>query len=124
MQHVGVDIIEIRRIERALKRWGDKFLKRVYTPSELEQLRHRKPTLAACFAAKEATMKALGTGRDGVGWQEVEIIHTPSGQPQLKLHGRARHRAQTLGIEDLAVSLSHSREYALASVVGVSDEDS
>ena len=124
MQHVGVDIIEIQRIERALHRWGDRFLKRIYTPDELAQLRHRKSTLAACFAGKEATMKALGTGRIGVGWQEVEIIPAPSGQPKLKLHGRAQHRAHTLGIKELAVSLSHSREYALASVVGMSNEDS
>lgn len=120
MQHVGIDIIEIRRIEHALSRWGERFLKRVYTPQELAQLSHRTPTLAACFAAKEATMKALGTGRIGVGWREVEVIHAPSGQPRLRLYGRAQSRAHALGIKDLAVSLSHSREYAMASVVGAS----
>ena len=124
MQHVGVDMIEIHRIEQALERWGDRFLNRVYTPGELAQLRHRRPGLAACFAAKEATMKALGTGRRGVGWRDVEVIHAPSGQPWLRLSGRAQHRACALGIRSLAVSLSHCRDYALASVVGTSDESS
>ncbi|HEX77784.1 MAG TPA: holo-[acyl-carrier-protein] synthase [Dehalococcoidia bacterium] len=122
MEHIGVDIIEIPRIEQALERWGNRFLNRVYTSAELAQLGHRKPSLAACFAAKEATMKALGTGRRGVGWREVEVIHAPSGQPRLRLSGRAQHRARALGIRSLAVSLSHCRDYALASVVGTSDE--
>jgi holo-[acyl-carrier protein] synthase len=118
MSYIGVDIVEIGRIARAVTRWGERFLQRVYTEEELIVCRNRISSLAARFAAKEAVMKALGTGTHGVGWREVEILRDPSGKPVVYLHGRARKRARKLKLKKLAISLSHSRDYAIASVVG------
>ena len=115
---VGVDLIEIDRIAATLERFGQRFLERVYTADEIAYCRGRAPQLAARFAAKEAVMKALGTGTRGIGWREVEVTRKRSGQPEIALHGRAVERARRLGIDHLAVSLSHSRSYAIASVVG------
>ena len=115
---VGVDVIEISRVAATLGRFGNRFLERIYTPREITYCRGRAPQLAARFAAKEAVMKALGTGTRGVGWREIEVSRKRSGEPQIELHGRAAKRADYLGIDRIAVSLSHSREYAVASVVG------
>ena len=123
MYHVGVDIIEIERIERVTQRWGERFLQRVYTEAELDICRNRAPALAVRFAAKEAVMKALGTGTKGVGWREIEVLSNRDGKPLVYLHGRAQKKAAELGLGELAISLSHSREYAVASVVGGSIED-
>ena len=120
MQHVGVDIVEIWRIQVAMERWGGRFLERVYTPTELAQCRGRAHRLASRFAAKEAVMKALGTGARGVSWREIEVISLASGAPTVHLHGRARSRADLLGLTSLAVSLSDSRENAMAIAVGES----
>lgn len=114
---VGVDIIEISRVAATVERFGDRFLKRIYTDGEIAYCRGRAPQLAARFAAKEAVMKALGTGTRGVGWQEVEVTRKRTGEPGIQLHGRAAARAEKLGIDRLALSISHSREYAIASVV-------
>ena len=114
---VGIDIIEISRVAATLKRFGERFLQRIYTTSEIAYCRGRAPQLAARFAAKEATMKALGTGTRGVGWREVEVTRKRSGEPGITLHGRAVKRAEFLGIDRIALSISHSREYAVASVV-------
>ena len=123
MHYVGVDIIEIARIERAIARWGERFLRRVYTEAELGLSHNRAPALAVRFAAKEAVMKTLGTGIEGIGWQEIEILSNAQGKPWVRLQGRAQSRAQKLGLEELDISLSHSREYALASVVGGGSEN-
>ena len=114
----GVDIIEIQRIRDAVERWGDRFLQRIYTDDELAYCRGRIPSLAARFAAKEGTMKALGTGIRGVRWRDVEVVRPRGKPPTLCLHGGAARKAKELGVQDLALSLSHSREYAVASVVG------
>ena len=124
MHFVGVDIIEIERIEEAVARWGERFLNRVYTEAELGICRERAPALAVRFAAKEAVMKALGTGTNGVGWREIEVLSNPDGKPLVYLYGGARKKADELGLVDMDVSLSHSREYAVASVVGGTIEDS
>ena len=113
----GVDIIEISRIGRVLEQYGQRFLRRIFTPGEIEYCRERPPNLAARFAAKEATMKALGTGVRGVGWKDIEVIRASSGAPSIVLHGRAKARAQRLGVQEISLSLSHSREYAVAFVV-------
>lgn len=118
MYKTGIDIIEIERIEETINRWGPKFLNRIYTPAELDYCRNRVPELAVRFAGKEAAMKALGTGREGVSWRDIEILSDKRKAPQLFLHGRARKRAKRLGLSDLAISLSHSRDYAIASVIG------
>jgi len=115
---VGVDIIEIERVQAVIDRWGQRFLRRIYTEAELDFCRSRVPELAVRFAGKEAVMKALGTGRRGVSWREIEILSNKRRAPLVFLHGRARRRAKKLGIEELAISLSHSRNYAVASVVG------
>lgn len=113
----GIDLIEIDRIEAVLHRHGDRFLRRVYTPAERALCRERVPELAARFAAKEAVMKALGTGRKGVGWREVEVLSDLRGRPVVRLHGRAQARAEALGLRAWALSLSHARRIAVASVV-------
>jgi len=120
---VGVDIIEIYRIERVAARWGERFLKRVYTEAELDICKNRAPALAVRFAAKEAVMKALGTGIRGVGWREIEVLSNSDGKPLVYLHGGAKRKAEELGMGELGISLSHSEKYAIASVVGGSVED-
>ncbi len=117
MISTGVDIIEIHRITGVLERYGDRFLARVFTPAEISYCRGRPPNLAARFAAKEATMKALGTGVRGVGWKDIEIVRAPSGAPGVQYHGRAEARARRLGVLETALSISHSRDYAVAFVV-------
>jgi holo-[acyl-carrier protein] synthase len=118
MHSLGVDIIEIERIEKAMERFGKRFLHRVYTDAELSVCRNKPSRLAARFAAKEAVMKSLGTGTQGVGWREIEILHDAKGKPLVSLCGRARNRAKDLGLGELAISLSDSRDYAVAFVVG------
>ncbi len=113
----GVDIIEISRVGDVLDRYGQRFLDRIFTPGEIAYCRGRPPNLAARFAAKEAVMKSLGTGVRGVGWKDIEVVRHESGAPASRLHGRAKSRAQRLGLADISVSLSHSREYAVAFVV-------
>jgi len=122
---VGVDLVELSRIERAVDRHGERFLSRIYTPEELARYRQRLPELAARFAAKEAVSKALGVGlnhitQHGIGWQEVEVLPDPLGKPFLRLSGRARALAEEQGLHTWAISLSHGREHAIAFVVASS----
>ena len=117
MLSTGVDIIEIPRIKKTLDRYGERFLKRIFTPDEIAYCRGRSPNLAGRFAAKEATMKALGTGVRGVGWKDIEVIRAESGAPSVKLYGRAKARAEMLKVSELSLSISHSREFAVAFVV-------
>ena len=119
--YIGIDIIEIPRIKKAITRWGQAFLHRVYTDSELKLYREKPSSLAARFACKEAVMKLLGTGRNGIHWREIETLSHPSGKPLLNLYGGARSQANKLGIKEIAVSLAHSKEYAIAYVSGVSE---
>ena len=122
MLTTGVDLVEIARVERALERHGDRFLERVFTQAEVLYCRARPPELAARFAAKEAVSKALGVGmrmmsRDGINWRDAEIVGDMRGKPLIRLHGRAAERAEELGLTEWAVSLSHTREQAIAFVV-------
>jgi holo-[acyl-carrier protein] synthase len=114
---VGVDIIEIDRIRRAISRSQDSFLNRIYTPAELVYTRNVS-SLAARFAAKEAVMKALGTGTRGVGWKDIEILTNADGEPLIRLYGRALQKSTERGLTRFQVSLSHSRKYAIAFVIG------
>ena len=116
---IGVDIVEVARVGNVAERHGDRFLRRIYTPLELEKTHgNRNQYLAARFAAKEAAFKALGTGwGGGVRWVEVEVDNLASGQPVLSLHGTARSRADALGVERLHITISHTEEYAMAQVV-------
>jgi holo-[acyl-carrier protein] synthase len=126
MVTIGVDLVEVVRIEQAVARWGERFLRRVYTPAEIEYCGSRATSLAARWAAKEAVSKALGTGwapqrphaAGWIDWTEIEVERLPSGQPSLRLHGKASQRADALGIFDWQLSLSHTREHAIAMVLG------
>ena len=118
MNRIGVDIIEIARIENAISRWGEAFLRRLYTKSELELYHGHPSSLAARFAGKEAVIKALGPQIKGISLKEIEILSDHDGQPSVKLYGAARQRASSLGLDKIAISLSHSREHAIAFVVG------
>lgn len=118
MKAIGVDMIENERIATCIERFGDRYLQRVYTAQELAYCQGRTASLAARWAAKEATAKALGTGIGEVGWQDIEVINNYSGCPSLKLYGEAEKLAARLGISKFAVSLSHTKDYAIAFVVG------
>jgi len=117
MLTTGVDIIEISRVRGVLERYNDRFQRRIFTAGEIAYCKGRAPNLAARFAAKEATMKALGTGVRGVGWKDIEVVRQPSGAPSIQLYGRAEARAKRLGVSEIALSISHSQEYAVAFVV-------
>ncbi len=122
MLTTGVDIIEIARVEQSLERWGARFIRRVFTPSELAFCRGRAHELAVRFAAKEAVSKALGTGiwcADGIWWHDVEVLADPRGKPFVHLSGRAQQRADELGLREISISLSHSDNYAVAFVVAM-----
>jgi holo-[acyl-carrier protein] synthase len=116
---VGVDLIEIARIQRAIDEFGERFLRRIYTERERDRYRTRVRELAARFAAKEATSKALGTGIVGIRWRDMEVLSNRRGKPVLILHGQAAARAAALGLADFSVSLTHSRGDAMAFVVAV-----
>jgi holo-[acyl-carrier protein] synthase len=113
---IGVDIIEIDRIEQATLTWHDSFLKRIYTDAELESCGNKPSSLAARFAAKEAVMKALGTG--GVSWKDIEVFSNNDGAPIVRLYGKAYNKAKEIGLSAFSISMSHSKQYAIAMVIG------
>ncbi len=117
MLRTGVDFIEVARIDKAILRHGDRFFARFYTTQELIDANGRTPTLAGRFAAKEAVAKALGCGIGDVGWKDIEILKNPRGDPALRLHGAAAARAASLGLDDWAITISHTHEHAVAVVV-------
>jgi holo-[acyl-carrier-protein] synthase len=116
---LGIDIIRIARIRAALERFGDRFIARVLTPAEAAYVRGRPATLAGRWAAKEAVSKVLGLGVRGIGWREIEIERLPTGQPAVRLHGRAARRADQLEMGQIAISISHEDEFAVATAYGV-----
>ncbi len=116
---LGIDIIRVARIEGTLARFGRRFSLRVLTDAEDRYVRDRPETLAGRWAAKEAVSKVLGLGVRGIGWRDIEIQRLPTGQPAVRLHGRAARRAEQLGMERIAVSISHEAEYAVAVAFGV-----
>ncbi len=117
----GIDLVEIGRIERSIRRYGARFLDRVFTPAEQDYCMRKKSSaesLAARFAAKEAAAKALGTGISrGVTWREIEVTREPGGRPGIAFHGRAARIAASLGVARASLSLSHTAELAAAMVV-------
>ncbi len=124
---LGTDIIEISRIERSLERFGLRFAKKILTPEEIQQMQERYPnfplkipahSLAARFAAKEAAVKALGTGfNQGIGLHHVALLSLPSGQPQMHFYGPALEAMYALGATHSHVSISHGRDSACAVVI-------
>ena len=117
----GVDIVEIPRVRRVAEQYGQRFLDRIYTGREQSYCRGRAPQLATRFAAKEAVMKALGTGVRGVPWKDIEVVRRLGRAPTIELHGKAADHARRMGISQFAVSLSHSNEMAIAFVVAESE---
>ena len=118
MQAVGIDIIEISRIKAAIARQGENFLKRVYTDAEIKAYRWKLPSLVARFAAKEAVIKALGKPTAGAKLKDIEILADDKGKPLVNLYGEAQNQAKALGLNGIAVSLSHTKEYAIAIAIG------
>lgn len=117
----GIDLAEVDRIRRAVERHGERFLQRIYTPGErayVERKRNRFARYAARFAAKEAAMKAIGTGwKHGVRWQDFEVVNLPGGKPTLRFSGKAAEFAARLGVQSVALSLSHTEALAIAEVI-------
>jgi holo-[acyl-carrier protein] synthase len=116
---LGIDIIKVDRIRAALERFGPRFSGRVLTPAEARYVRDRPETFAGRWAAKEAVSKVLGLGVRGIGWRDIEIERLPTGQPAVRLHGRAAARSDQLGMERIAVSITHESDYAVAIAFGV-----
>jgi holo-[acyl-carrier protein] synthase len=124
----GIDIIEIERIQHAITRHGQRFLRRVYTHGELERYQANTPSLAARWAAKEATAKLFGVGLRGlgagvgsqaIGFHDIEILSDHTGRPIIRLYGAAQRQAEQQAINALTLSLSHTRTLAIASIVGI-----
>lgn len=117
----GIDIAEVPRIRQSIERFGDRFLQRVYTMGEIkycDSKANRAERYAARFAAKEAAMKALGTGwSHGVRWRDCEVVRLPGGRPSISFHGKAAEFAIRLGVKNAALSLSHTAEQAIAQVI-------
>ena len=118
---LGVDIAEVERMRAAIERRGEAFLKRVYTAKErayCERFRNKYERFAGRFAAKEAAMKALGTGwRRGVRWVDLEVIREFGGRPTLLLHGEAKQISQRMGVAYVALSITHTSSQAFAQVI-------
>ena len=117
----GVDLAEVPRIRASIERYGRRFIERIYTPGEIayvERKANKFERYAARFAAKEAGMKAIGTGwRRGVRWQDFEVANLPSGRPTLRLHGVAAQVALRLGVQNISLSMTHTAETAMAQVI-------
>ncbi len=111
---VGIDIIEVDRVRKVYEHHGERFLRRVFTEREIQQCRGKMNRFAARFAAKEAISKALGTGIHGVAWREMEIVQLRSGRPTVRLHGKAKLRAEQLGISAFDVSMSDLAHFSIA----------
>ena len=116
---LGVDIIRVSRIGEALQRFGPRFARRVLTPAEASYVRSNAERFAGRWAAKEAVSKVLGLGVRGVGWRDIEVVRLPTGQPAVRLSGRALARAEQLGMGRIALSITHEREYAVAVASGI-----
>ena len=116
---LGIDIIKVDRIKAALDKFGERFSRRVLTSNEQRYVRARPETFAGRWAAKESVSKVLGLGVRGIGWHDIEIERLPTGQPAVRLHGRAAARAEQLGMARIAVSITHEADYAVAIAFGV-----
>jgi len=116
-QYIGTDIIEIARIEKSITDFGERFLRRIYTDAELALCQNKVESLSARFAAKEAVVKAL-PDNSGIGWKDIEVLAEQNGKPYVNLYNRAKKQARNIGISGFAISISHSREYAIAFIIG------
>jgi holo-[acyl-carrier protein] synthase len=116
---LGIDIIKVERIRASISRFGARFSNRVLTDHERRYVRDRPETFAGRWAAKEAVSKVLGLGVRGIGWKDIEVERLPTGQPSIRLHGRALERADQLGMGRIAISITHESDYAVAIAFGV-----
>jgi holo-[acyl-carrier protein] synthase len=116
---LGIDIIKVQRIRETLAKFGERFSRRVLTDAERRYVRDRPETFAGRWAAKEAVSKVLGLGVRGIGWRDIEVVRLPTGQPSVRLHGRAAARAEQLGMGRVALSITHESDYAVAIAFGV-----
>ena len=123
---LGLDLTEVSRVSEVLERWGERFLMRVFSPGELNRARRHPRAfaehVAGRFAAKEAAMKALGTGWRGVAFREISVRRDPRGKPRLELHGRALERAERLRVRSMEVSITHTADVAAAVVALLTDD--
>jgi holo-[acyl-carrier protein] synthase len=117
--HTGVDLVEIDRLDQLDPGIRQRFLQRVFTPRELAECGCSSASLAGRFAVKEAVAKALGCGIGAIGWQSIEVQRGPQGEPLLLLHDKAETLAQSLGLTQWSISISHSRTHAVAMAVGL-----
>jgi holo-[acyl-carrier protein] synthase len=115
----GIDLLDIDRLNSLAPAIRSRFLKRVFTEMELVQSKDATPSLAGLFCAKEAVSKALGCGIGTIGWQEIEILADPQGAPNVTLYGKASRLAEEIGISTWAVSITHTRQVAAASVTAI-----
>lgn len=116
----GIDIVKNKRIERLIDKYGEKFLKKIYTESEINYCQNKKNSavsFAARFAAKEALLKALGTGMRNNSWQEIEIINNKLGKPEVELYKKTAEYAEDLKVESIFLSISHEKDYSIAQII-------
>jgi holo-[acyl-carrier protein] synthase len=123
---LGLDLAEVSRVSEVLERWGERFLMRVFSPGELNRARRHPRAfaehVAGRFAAKEAAMKALGTGWRGIAFREISVRRDPRGKPRLELYGRALERAERLRVRSMEVSITHTADVAAAVVALLTDD--
>ena len=119
---VGLDLVEVDRVEALISRWGDRFLGRVFTPVELQLCRHQAPRLAGRLAAKEAVLKAMGIGLRMGNWRDIEVGRDSLGAPVVMLSGRLAEAARLRGIDRFAVTITHTRRLAMAMALAVARE--
>ena len=123
MNLIGVDIVEVQRIERLVQDWNSRFLNRIYSEEELIYCNGRFDRLAGRLAAKEAVLKALGSSSTGISWKEIQILNRPRGSPVISLSGKAKERSVLLAMDHLVVSISHTDDIAIAFVMGSTNEN-
>ena len=119
MSAIGIDIIEIEGVESVIKRWGERFLNRICTKTELRISQDKLASLASRFAAKEAVMKVLGPDGRSIRWREIEILTGNDGRSSVKLYGQALNKAEELSLKEVSVSLSDSKQHAIAVAIGI-----
>lgn len=120
---VGIDIVEVHRIKRAIEHWGDKFIQRIYTPWEINYCSGKsfpEQSFAARFAAKEAVLKAIGTGyNNGIKWTSIEIVNDERGQPAIRLGQKIQ---DVIGQKKIVISMSHTHEHAVATAIMLTEK--
>jgi holo-[acyl-carrier protein] synthase len=120
---IGIDAIEVKRIEKVFVKFGNRFLNKVFTENEIQLCRGRVQEIAGRFSAKEAAMKALGTGVIGINWKEIEILVNKRGKPTIQFFGKAQKRAQFMQLEAVDISITHLEHIAISIVVGISKKE-